>query len=316
MQAKLTSYFEKLASANNVFSPAYLSAIQPQLYQYLLGADLDKNILSYSVNLDRIGNDLSLEQSVMNLNMMLSQSFNFTKASTTNEMNEALTGLYKIQQKAEQYKGTPKESLIGIFPLDFHKMQIISSNVAEMERLSKWMLDRKPNGGYTNYSEIQIAFNNFFFPMIPPLPTFPPFPPIQPIPVAPAVSVDDNVNVIVDADETMEYTQNNGENWFDYSSTNPPQFEGNTTVWVRVKANGSNTASLYKILVFTSDPLKVINEARATKNTDAILGAITQAEWLDLPAGFDNLQPEEKKAIANVVMTFYRVTMLIILRNK
>ncbi|MFL0376667.1 DUF4073 domain-containing protein, partial [Paenibacillus amylolyticus] len=304
VQAKLTSYFEKLANANNVFSPEYLSAIQPQLYQYLLGPDLDKNILSYSVNLDRIGNDLSLEQSVMNLNMMLSQSFYFTKASTTNEMNEALTGLYKIQQKAEQYKGTPKESLIGIFPLDFHKMQIISSNVVEMERLSKWMLDRKPNGGYTNYSEIQIAFNNFFFPMIPPLPTFPPFPPIQPIPVAPAVSVDDSANVIVDADETMEYTQNNGENWFDYSSTNPPQFEGNTTVWVRVKANGSNTASLYKILIFTLEPLKVINEARATKNTDAILGAITQPEWLDLPAGFDNLQPEEKKAVANVVMTF------------
>ncbi|MEO2256170.1 DUF4073 domain-containing protein [Paenibacillus amylolyticus] len=304
VQAKLTSYFEKLANANNVFSPEYLSAIQLQLYQYLLGPDLDKNILSYSVNLDRIGNDLSLEQSVMNLNMMLSQSFYFTKASTTNEMNEALTGLYKIQQKAEQYKGTPKESLIGIFPLDFHKMQIISSNVVEMERLSKWMLDRKPNGGYTNYSEIQIAFNNFFFPMIPPLPTFPPFPPIQPIPVAPAVSVDDSANVIVDADETMEYTQNNGENWFDYSSTNPPQFEGNTTVWVRVKANGSNTASLYKILIFTLEPLKVINEARATKNTDAILGAITQPEWLDLPAGFDNLQPEEKKAVANVVMTF------------
>ncbi|MDR6719284.1 DUF4073 domain-containing protein [Paenibacillus sp. 2003] len=304
VQAKLTSYFEKLANANNVFSPEYLSVIQPQLYQYLLGPDLDKNILSYSVNLDRIGNDLSLEQSVMNLNMMLSQSFYFTKASTTNEMNEALTGLYKIQQKAEQYKGTPKESLIGIFPLDFHKMQIISSNVVEMERLSKWMLDRKPNGGYTNYSEIQIAFNNFFFPMIPPLPTFPPFPPIQPIPVAPAVSVDDSANVIVDADETMEYTQNNGENWFDYSSTNPPQFEGNTTVWVRVKANGSNTASLYKILIFTLEPLKVINEARATKNTDAILGAITQPEWLDLPAGFDNLQPEEKKAVANVVMTF------------
>ncbi|WP_340028059.1 S-layer homology domain-containing protein [Paenibacillus sp. FSL H7-0940] len=53
-----------------------------------------------------------------------------------------------------------------------------------------------------------------------------------------------------------------------------------------------------------ADPLRVINEARATKNTDAILGAITQPEWLDLPAGFDTLQPEEKKAIANVVMTF------------
>ncbi|MGV2963052.1 DUF4073 domain-containing protein [Paenibacillus sp. AGC30] len=303
MQAKLTSYFEKLASANNVFSPAYLSAIQPQLYQYLLGADLDKNILSYSVNLDRIGNDLSLEQSVMNLNMMLSQSFYFTKASTTNEMNEALTGLYKIQQKAEQYKGTPKESFIGIFPLDFHKMQTISSNVAEMERLSKWMLDRKPNGGYTNYSEIQIAFNNFFFPMIPPLPTFPPFPPIQPIPVAPAVSVDDNVNVIVDADETMEYTQNNGENWFVYSSTNPPQFEGNTTVWVRVKANGSNTASLYKILVFTqnieTDSLELLNLAKSNEDVKGVLAAIQGSTLgLELPVDFSDWSNDEKESVA------------------
>ncbi|WP_434756388.1 DUF4073 domain-containing protein [Paenibacillus amylolyticus] len=124
---------------------------------------------------------------------------------------------------------------------------------------------------------------------------------------APSVTADDEANVMIGADTTMEYSENQGVDWKEYSTASPPSFDGDVSVWVRVKASSSNPASLYKELVFTknkeSNPLEELNLAKSQQNLKDILKLIKQPEWLELPEGFGDLQPEEQEAVAQVVMT-------------
>ncbi len=73
-------------------------------------------------------------------------------------------------------------------------------------------------------------------------------------PPAPPVTADDDANVIIGADDTMEYSVDNGTNWIPYNETPIPTFEGNQTVLVRVQAVYEvSHASLATPLTFTSN---------------------------------------------------------------
>lgn len=72
------------------------------------------------------------------------------------------------------------------------------------------------------------------------------------VPSSPSVSVDDQSNTIIGADNTLEYSTDSGRTWTDYNAENSPAFTGNKTVEIRKKAgepvrinyvNGSITGS-------------------------------------------------------------------------
>ncbi|PYE48894.1 S-layer family protein, partial [Paenibacillus barcinonensis] len=52
------------------------------------------------------------------------------------------------------------------------------------------------------------------------------------------------------------------------------------------------------------DPLKELNTAKSEENVKNVLQLIKLPEWLDLPEGFESLQPEEQEVVAYIVMSF------------
>ncbi|WP_145150550.1 DUF4073 domain-containing protein [Paenibacillus xylanexedens] len=162
VQERLTTYYDKTLTFAASVSSEYLNMIKPMLDRYFLASDLEQNVLAFKIKLQRIANNPFLEESVMNLSMASSQITNFTNVSTQSEMINALTELYQLQEQAEAFKGTDKETLVGTFPLDFSKMKSISSNMTEMEKLADWMLLKKPGNGYLTYKVAQEAFDEFF----------------------------------------------------------------------------------------------------------------------------------------------------------
>ncbi|TSI07366.1 DUF4073 domain-containing protein [Lysinibacillus sp. BW-2-10] len=73
-------------------------------------------------------------------------------------------------------------------------------------------------------------------------------------PEQPNVMANDDLNVIVGADDTMEYSKNGVDGWIRYNSTSVPKFPGNEFIWVRVKAiEGENYASDSVKLTFTEN---------------------------------------------------------------
>jgi uncharacterized protein YjdB len=74
---------------------------------------------------------------------------------------------------------------------------------------------------------------------------------------APSVTADDGNNVIVGADENMEYSVDGGLSYTTYHAAQIPTFSGNQTVLVRVAANETNPAGLTKSLAFTANPVEL-----------------------------------------------------------
>lgn len=71
------------------------------------------------------------------------------------------------------------------------------------------------------------------------------------IPAAPNVTADDETNTLVGADATMEYSTDGGDTWTAYDPENPPVFEGEQTVQVRVAADGDTPAGEVTTVSFT-----------------------------------------------------------------
>ncbi|SDD29723.1 S-layer homology domain-containing protein [Paenibacillus sp. CF095] len=162
VQERLSIYYDRSFTFAASVSPEYLNMIKPMLDQYFDASDLERNVLAFKIKLQRITSNPSLEESVMNLSMAPFQITKITNASTQSEMIKALKELYNLQQQAEEFKGTDKETLVGTFPLDFSKMQSVSSDMTEMEKLADWMLLKKPGNGYETYSTAQKYFDQFF----------------------------------------------------------------------------------------------------------------------------------------------------------
>lgn len=73
---------------------------------------------------------------------------------------------------------------------------------------------------------------------------------------APIVTADDGNNVIVGANENMEYSVDGGLSYTAYRTAQIPTFSGNQTVLVRFAANETNAAGLTKSLTFTANPIE------------------------------------------------------------
>jgi hypothetical protein len=140
-------------------------------------------------------------------------------------------------------------------------------------------------------------------------------------PAAPNVTADDELNVIVGADETMEYSTDGGKTYIRYNPANPPTFDGDVTVKVRVAANDTTgaPAGADTTLTFTTNPpappapsnlTATAGDRQVTLTWEAVSGAesyaVYQYEGTEAPA-----DPGQWVLVkANITSTSYTVTGL------
>ncbi|QUI23939.1 DUF4073 domain-containing protein [Vallitalea pronyensis] len=72
-------------------------------------------------------------------------------------------------------------------------------------------------------------------------------------PSAPYVTGNDSSNILIGADDTMEYSTDGGSNWIVYNTNPVPKFSGNVTVKVRYKSTIITNASPSTVVVFTAN---------------------------------------------------------------
>jgi hypothetical protein len=102
-------------------------------------------------------------------------------------------------------------------------------------------------------------------------------------PEAPAVTANDTTNLILGANETMEYSVNNGATWTNYNPQQAPIFAGNQTVLVRIKAvTGINIESPATTLVFTANPIFL--PPTTNESVRVVQVVVVDAEGKSLPA--------------------------------
>lgn len=86
------------------------------------------------------------------------------------------------------------------------------------------------------------------------------------VPDAPVITVDDNNNILLGADATMEYSTDAGMIWRPYNPNNSPTFSGNVTVMIRVAADGINPAGAITTVGFTANPSTPTIPTTVTEN--------------------------------------------------
>ncbi|NGQ95605.1 DUF4073 domain-containing protein, partial [Brevibacillus sp. SYP-B805] len=97
-------------------------------------------------------------------------------------------------------------------------------------------------------------------------------------PAAPNVTADDENNVLVGADATMEYSTDGGQTWVAYDEQNVPTFEGNVTVQVRVAATQDTPAGEVTTVDFTANAPAAPNVTADDEN-NVLVGADATMEY-------------------------------------
>ncbi|MEK4438791.1 DUF4073 domain-containing protein [Paenibacillus sp. FSL K6-2862] len=256
-------------------------------YSMLRGADKEifTNIVMFGPALGQHQTPINYKGQIQLLNVLMSDYLPINRPITGSDMDAALNSLYAHYQMTWMI-GMDPNATVHPFPINMEKMSTIQSNEQRRAELADWMIYKRPGvEGYNTTAEVQAAFDAFF------------------AVAAPAVTADDEANVILGADDTMEYSTNAGVDWFVHSSANQPQFDGVQTVWVRVKATESTPVGPYVTLTFTenrgADPLEAINLAKSNEDVAGVLTAVQDPQvGVILPQDFGNWTEDEKESMA------------------
>ncbi|MBY0217676.1 DUF4073 domain-containing protein [Paenibacillus illinoisensis] len=289
VQGLLNELYNYYSQAGN-FLPS--EQAQPMIeasagYSMLRGADKEifTNIVMFEPALGQHQTPINYKGQIQLLNVLMSDYLPINRPITGSDMVAALNSLYAHYQMTWMIGMNPNAT-VQPFPINMEKMSTIQNNEQRRAELADWMIyNRTGFEGYNTSAEVQAAFDAFF------------------AVAAPAVTADDEANTIVDADGTMEYSTNAGVDWFVYSSTNLPQFEGAQTVWVRVKATESTPVGPYVTLTFTenrgADPLEALNLAKSNEDVAGVLAAVQDPQvGVILPQDFGNWTKDEKESMA------------------
>jgi hypothetical protein len=97
--------------------------------------------------------------------------------------------------------------------------------------------------------------------------------------------------------ESTNNNENTGSTGNSNTNTNPENNEGTGS---NNNSNSENNNSSNEEV----NPLDALNEARVSKSEAEILAIIKSPEWLELPEGFENLQPDDQLTVARAVKNF------------
>lgn len=120
---------------------------------------------------------------------------------------------------------------------------------------------------------------------------------------APSVTANDKTNQLEGADDTMEYSTDDGVTWNDYTSATPPVFLGEQNVLVRFKDPQSPPVKVF----FTKDENTSIPSVTANDDTNQLEGADNTMEYsTDGGANWAPYNPADVPTFAGVQTVLVR----------
>lgn len=239
---KITNFFEMLSDSGYVFpNNSEYDKLSEIAQSFLSMSDIDQEIIAYSTKLHYLKEQKPGNQIFVELMSSIPNYKSINRVNSNNEIVDVLTALRLLQMESEQFNIDLPEYLMDDFKLNLDKLSNLSFADVRYQDLAQWMLDKRPASGYEDFGEIQATFDLFFKP------------------VAPNVTVNDNTNRLIDADDTMEYSTDGGTSWTTYNPVQAPTFTGNVTVQIRVKASGDTSVGLVTTVIFTKNPASVTN---------------------------------------------------------
>ncbi|WP_413406772.1 DUF4073 domain-containing protein [Paenibacillus amylolyticus] len=224
-------YKQVLLEGAGLFSQEDFEHFKAAANFYLEANEADQRIIAYIAKMTSV--TMSNDSAISLLFMISAELPSINQAESANDAWQNLTYYYMMQVQTELYINGHPEAMIQDFPLQLDQLNEISEDMDQQQQLAEWMLSERPVGGYEKIKDIQRAFDLFF------------------APPAPKVTADDTANVVIGADETMEYSKDNGETWSKF--TNTDRFEGKQIIVVRVRAKGNTPALKWTTLTFTSN---------------------------------------------------------------
>ncbi|MFS0872592.1 DUF4073 domain-containing protein [Paenibacillus xylanilyticus] len=166
MQNHLDNFYLKLSQVDDYFSIEEFEEFRMLSKKYVDGSVVDQKMIAYLARLVMEQEELSVDQAVLGMVMILTISPSFN-VDTTDEMSQTLVTLLMIQQEVEEFNNQAGEGEFEDFPLNFSRLTELSSDESKIEKLAQWMLDKRPANGYVSYTEVQSAFDEFFEPKTP-----------------------------------------------------------------------------------------------------------------------------------------------------
>jgi len=292
----ISAFFDEITKLPLVFpNHAELSGLAPTGLNYRSLAQFEQLIFVYNVKLNQLRNPVSAAQFLDHVPAVFPTYTSINSAKNAIYMKNALINLRLIQKETAEYKASNPQQHLEPFWFNFDKVDDPSFTYSRYQELAQWMIDKRPVNGYGSFFQVQQTFDSFFNsgPSV--------------MPPAPDVQADDINNTIIGADATMEYSLNGGSQWLSYVPEENPRIDGAYTVLVRVKATGNVPAGKFTTLTFTENmpltPMEQLNEAVDADDMNQVMAIIRDTpELVTLPAGFNDLTPEEQLAVAHSVI--------------
>ena len=234
IKRNINEFFIGLQNLMNIFPKETELVGTAQLGEkYVTMSNVDKEIFAYRTKL------YILRDPIPEIDYMGSLTATFSVYRPINtikkqiDMYSVFVHMRLLQKESEEYNATNPLILMEEFPLKLDKKDTLTYQ--KEREMNQWMIDKRPANGYVSFEEIQETFDLFF------------------TPTAPAVTIEDGNNTLIGADNTMEYSTDDGTTWKNYDSTNSPTFTGNVTVQIRVKADEATPAGEITTLRFTKN---------------------------------------------------------------
>ena len=223
-------YTQLVQEGINLFSPEDFQIFREAAEIFLNASEADQHLMAYFAKYSQVTSTSDISVSLL---LMVPKQFPLiNKVVTVNDMGMAISIYSMIQMQSDSYISINPETSLHKFPLELEKLAELSDE-SEHQQFIQWMLTERPEGGYPKVKDIQNTIDLFF------------------APPAPEVTADDTANVVIGADETMEYSKDDGKTWNKFTGTD--RFEGNQKIVVRVRAKGNTPAWKWTTLTFTSN---------------------------------------------------------------
>ncbi|WP_338541103.1 S-layer homology domain-containing protein [Paenibacillus tundrae] len=160
----LDAFYTKQAERVNYFNDAVeREEFYRLVHVYLTSSDLEKRMTAYRFEL-RLTTSPTISRVMGETESAVELTPYLNRVETKADMKDKIEKIAYIQSEVETYNTNNPTKPMENFPLDFSEFNKLTGT--DKNELAMHMLEKRPNGGYLTYADIQYAFDQYLNPDI------------------------------------------------------------------------------------------------------------------------------------------------------